>query len=185
MKHLVSYRNRIVGACAVAAVMALASPGFAHGAMGMGAMGMGARGGMAMQPPSAGPRPFDPSGHLNGPTNPSTPRQQPTPSPSAPRLDPPGGNASMSGGGMAAQPPSAGPRPFDPSGHLNGPVNAAPGAPRTQPTPSAPRLDPPGNDASMSGGPRTHAPFHNPNTTGGKLSGDVNVSPDAPQLDPK
>jgi hypothetical protein len=137
MTHVVSHRNRaLLGACAIAAAMAFASQGLAHGA----AMGMGARaGGMAMQPPNAGPHPFDPSGHLNGPSSPTptAPRTQPVPL--APRLDPPGASS-----GVAMQPPNAGPHPFDPSGHLNDPPSPTPTAPRMQPAPVAPRLDPPG-----------------------------------------
>jgi hypothetical protein len=163
--------------------MAFASQGVAHGAM-----GMAGHGGMAMQPQPMSPHPFDPSGHLNGPSSPApfAPRMQPWPS--APRLDPPGNDAVAGGGGMAAQPPNAGPHPFDPSGHLNGPPNPTPTAPRAQPAPSAPRLDPPGNDAGMStNGPdtRTHARFANPSPDGTDASGNANVMPSAPQLDPK
>jgi len=137
MTHI-DLRNRVLlGVCAVAATLAFAPAGSAHGA----GMSMGAR-----------------------------------------------------GGGMAMQPPVAGPHPMDPSGHLGGPVNPVPATPRVQPTPTAPRLDPPAanGDSSMSASgdvnTRSHAPFNNPNTTGGKLSGDTtgdgDVSPGVPKLDP-
>ncbi len=146
MTHI-DFRNRVLlGVCAVAATLAFAPASTAHGA-GAG-MSMGARGGgMAMQPPFAGPHPFDPSGHLGGPL----------------------------------------------PGRPGAPVSPAP--PRVKPTPvTAPQLDSPAASANSSTSAsgdvdtRSHAPFHYPNAGGGKVpgetSGDANLSPSAPKLDP-
>jgi hypothetical protein len=124
-------RNKVLlGVCAVAAALAFAPASSAHGA--------GARGGaMTMAPPSAGPHPFDPSGHLGGPPVSSSQPHVPA-TPGLPRVDPP--------------PPGAG---SDTNTGMSGDVSARP-----------------------------HVRFDNPDA-GGKFSGDVSGDVDTSASTPK